>query len=48
VNGSIRAGILGLLMALLYQFTGSLLAPILVHALIDLSSGQIAADVPDP
>lgn len=47
VGGAIKAGILGLLMALLYQFTGSLLAPILVHALIDLSSGQIAAEIPD-
>jgi membrane protease YdiL (CAAX protease family) len=46
-GGAIRAGILGLIMALLYQFTGSLLAPILVHALIDLSSGQIAAEVGD-
>ena len=44
-NGAIRAGVLGAIMALMYLGTGSLLAPILVHALIDLVSGQIAAEV---
>jgi membrane protease YdiL (CAAX protease family) len=46
VGGTIKAGVLGALMAGMYVLTGSLLAPILVHALIDLASGQIAADVP--
>jgi membrane protease YdiL (CAAX protease family) len=46
VVGIVKSGVIGALMAGMYVLTGSLLAPILVHALIDLMSGQIAADVP--
>ena len=46
VGGGVKAGVLGALMAGLYLLTGSLLAPIVVHAMIDWSSGQIAAEVP--
>jgi membrane protease YdiL (CAAX protease family) len=47
VGGPIKAGVLGLIMAGMYLLTGSLLAPILVHALIDIGSGQIAAEIPE-
>ena len=46
VRGMVTSGVLGALMAGMYVLTGSLLAPILVHAMIDWSSGQLAADVP--
>jgi membrane protease YdiL (CAAX protease family) len=46
-GGVIRAGVIGAIMAAMYLGTGSLLAPILVHAMTDLTSGQIAADVPE-
>jgi len=46
VVGIVKSGVVGALMAGMYVLTGSLLAPILVHAMIDWSSGQIAADVP--
>jgi membrane protease YdiL (CAAX protease family) len=46
VGGAVKAGVLGALMAGTYVLTGSLLAPIVVHAMIDWSSGQLAADVP--
>ena len=45
-GGALKAGVLGAVMAGIYLLTGSLLAPILVHAMIDWSSGEIAADVP--
>jgi len=46
VVGIVKSGVVGALMAGMYVLTGSLLAPILVHAMIDWSSGQIAAEVP--
>jgi membrane protease YdiL (CAAX protease family) len=46
-RGVVTSGVLGALMAGMYVLTGSLLAPILVHAMVDWSSGQIAADVPE-
>ena len=46
VGGAVKAGVLGALMAGMYVLTGSLLAPMIVHAMVDWSSGQIAADVP--
>jgi len=45
-SGIVKSGVLGAIMAGIYLLTGSLFAPILVHALIDMVSGQIAADVP--
>ena len=45
-TSGIRAGVVGLVMAGMYAATGSLLAPMIVHAMIDWSSGQIAAQVP--
>ena len=45
-GGIVKSGVLGAIMAGIYVLTGSLLAPILVHALVDVVSGQIAADVP--
>jgi membrane protease YdiL (CAAX protease family) len=47
VRGTVTSGVLGALMAGMYVLTGSLLAPILVHAMVDWVSGQIAADVPE-
>lgn len=44
--GTVKSGIVGAVMAGIYVLTGSLLAPIIVHALVDIVSGQIAADVP--
>ena len=41
VNGIIRTGLIGLFMALVYRATGSLLAPIAAHALIDWSGGRM-------
>jgi len=46
VGGAVKSGMIGALMAGMYLLTGSLLAPILVHAVVDWSSGQLAADVP--
>lgn len=46
VQGTVKSGVAGLLLAGIYVLTGSLLAPIVVHVLVDLVSGQIAADVP--
>jgi membrane protease YdiL (CAAX protease family) len=48
VVGIVKTGIVGLVMAGIYVLTGSLLAPIIVHALVDIASGQLAADVPAP
>lgn len=42
VRGALRATILGLILALLFVFTGSLWAPILLHAAMDLASGRLA------
>jgi membrane protease YdiL (CAAX protease family) len=39
--GVVRTGIVGLFMALVYRATGSLLAPIVMHALIDGSGGRL-------
>ena len=39
VNGSARAGLIGVVMAVLYLGTGSLLAPVILHAVLDLGSG---------
>src|SRR5258708_39245840 len=39
--GVMRTGMVGLFMALVYRATGSLLAPIVMHALIDLSGGRL-------
>lgn len=47
-GGIVKSGVIGALMAGFYLLTGSLLAPILVHAMVDWGSGQIAADVPAP
>jgi membrane protease YdiL (CAAX protease family) len=41
VKGIVRTALIGLFMALVYRATGSLLAPIVAHALIDWSSGRM-------
>ncbi len=41
----VRAGAVGLLFAALYILTGSLWVPMLLHALVDISSGQAAVTV---
>jgi len=41
VGGIMKTAIFGLLMAGMYQLTGSLWTPIVVHALIDLNSGYL-------
>ena len=40
--GVVRTGIVGLLMAGAYVGTGSLLAPVLLHVVIDVTSGMVA------
>jgi membrane protease YdiL (CAAX protease family) len=40
--GIVKTGIVGLLMAGAYVGTGSLLAPMLLHVVIDLTSGMVA------
>jgi membrane protease YdiL (CAAX protease family) len=44
---ALRAGLVGLLLAGLYLFTGSLWAPIVLHAAFDLGSARMAAVVPE-
>ncbi len=44
-KGMVRVFAVGLVMAALYLFTGSLLAPILLHAVIDLTSGRLGFTV---
>jgi membrane protease YdiL (CAAX protease family) len=39
VNGSVRAGLVGVVMAALYLGSGSLLAVVILHAILDLGSG---------
>ena len=41
IDGILKTTLIGLVFALLYVFTGSLWAPILLHAVIDLNSGYI-------
>ena len=40
--GILRTGFAGSLMALLYGLTGSLWAPIVAHAMMDLSAGRMS------
>lgn len=44
-RGMIQTGLVGLALALLYVFSGSLWLPILLHAFIDINSGLLAYDV---
>jgi hypothetical protein len=39
---AVRAGLIGLLVAVLYRVTGSLWAPMLLHAVADVTSGMMA------
>jgi len=39
--GVVRTGVVGLFLALVYRATGSLLAPIVMHALMDASAGRL-------
>jgi membrane protease YdiL (CAAX protease family) len=39
---AVRAGLIGLLVAVLYRVTGSLWAPMLLHAVADITSGMMA------
>jgi len=41
-TGAIRAGLLGLVTAVLYALTGSLWAPMLLHAAMDVTSGLMS------
>ena len=41
-SGAAKAGLVGVLMALFYWLTGALWAPIVAHAVMDLTSGRIA------
>ncbi len=43
--GALRAGSLGLILATLYALTGALWAPIVVHAVMDLTSGRMGYEV---
>jgi len=40
-GGVLKTSLLGLVFALLYVFTGSLWAPVVLHAIVDLNSGYI-------
>jgi membrane protease YdiL (CAAX protease family) len=42
IRGVLKTGGVGLAMALLFVFTGGLWAPMLVHAVVDLTSGHMA------
>jgi membrane protease YdiL (CAAX protease family) len=42
VGGIVRTGIVGLLFAGAYAGTGHLLAPVLLHVVIDATSGMVA------
>lgn len=44
-SGVLKTGLVGLTMAALFLLTGSLWAPILVHAVIDLTSGHLGRKV---
>lgn len=44
-RGILKTGIVGAVMGLLYLLTGSLWAPMLVHVLVDLSSGEMGRKV---
>ena len=49
--GILKTGAVGLVMALLVVFSGSLWIAILVHAVVDITSGRImsaAMEVPEP
>ena len=39
--GIIKTGVIGLVFAVLYVYTGSLWAPMVLHAFIDVSSGRL-------
>ena len=41
-RGILRTGILGLTLALVYRLTGSLAAPMIAHALVDLAGGRLS------
>lgn len=41
-KGALKAGVLGLIMAAIYGMTGSLWAPMIVHAVMDIVAGRIA------
>ena len=45
VAGIVKTGAVGILLGVAYWMTGSLLAPMLLHAAIDLSSGWITQQV---
>jgi CAAX protease family protein len=41
-RGILRTGLVGLTMALVYRLTGSLAAPMVAHALLDLAGGRLS------
>jgi membrane protease YdiL (CAAX protease family) len=41
-RGIVRTGIVGLTLALIYRLTGSLAAPMIVHALVDWAGGRLS------
>jgi membrane protease YdiL (CAAX protease family) len=41
-RGIVRTGIVGLTLALIYRLTGSLVAPMIVHALVDWAGGRLS------
>lgn len=43
--GIVKTGMLGILFGVLYWMTGSLLAPVLLHAAVDLTSGWVSWQV---
>ncbi len=46
LSGIVRTALLGLVVALLYAGTGSIWASVIVHAVIDLTSGRVMSSLP--
>jgi membrane protease YdiL (CAAX protease family) len=42
VSGVIKTGVIGVIMGLLYLLSGSIWGPMLLHAMVDITSGRIA------